>query len=42
MLEYKQKRNNGRTQFAGVYKLVCVYIYTYMAYISYVQETFKF
>ena len=25
MLEYKQKRNNGRTPFAGVYKLcVCV------------------
>ena len=24
MLEYKQKRNNGRTPFAGVYKFVCV------------------
>ena len=24
MLEYKQKRNNGRTPFAGVYKCVCV------------------
>ena len=24
MLEYKQKRNNGRTQFAGVYKFVCM------------------
>ena len=24
MLEYKQKRNNGRTSFAGVYKFVCV------------------
>ena len=23
MLEYKQKRNNGRTPFAGVYKFVC-------------------
>ena len=30
MLEYKQKRNNGRTPFAGVYKLcvcVCVFIF---------------
>ena len=26
MLEYKQKRNNGRTPFAGVYKFVCVYV----------------
>ena len=25
MLEYKQKRNNGRTPFAGVYKFVCVW-----------------
>ena len=24
MLEYKQKRNNGRTPFAGVYKFVSV------------------
>ena len=24
MLEYKQKRNNGTTPFAGVYKFVCV------------------
>ena len=24
MLEYKQKRNNGRTPFAGIYKFVCV------------------
>ena len=24
MLEYKQKRNNERTPFAGVYKFVCV------------------
>ena len=24
MLEYKQKRNNGRTPFASVYKFVCV------------------
>ena len=24
MLEYKQKRNNGRTPFAGVYKFECV------------------
>ena len=24
MLEYKQKRNNGRTPFDGVYKFVCV------------------
>ena len=24
MLEYKQKRNNGRTPFAGVYKFGCV------------------
>ena len=24
MLEYKQKKNNGRTPFAGVYTLVCV------------------
>ena len=24
MLEYKQKRNNGRTPFAGVYKFACV------------------
>ena len=24
MLQYKQKRNNGRTPFAGVYKFVCV------------------
>ena len=27
MLEYKQKRNNGRTPFAGVYKFVCVCVY---------------
>ena len=24
MLDYKQKGNNGRTPFAGVYKFVCV------------------
>ena len=27
MLEYKQKRNNGRTPFAGVYKFVCVRLF---------------
>ena len=27
MLEYKQKRNNGRTPFAGVYKFVCVCVW---------------
>ena len=26
MLEYKQKRNNGRTPFAGVYTFACVYV----------------
>ena len=38
MLEYKQKRNNGRTPFAGVYKFVCMgvgvyacmYVYMYV------------
>ena len=30
MLEYKQKRNNGRTPFAGVYKFVCVCVRVYM------------
>ena len=32
MLEYKQKRNNGRTPFAGVYKFVCVCVkYKYIS-----------
>ena len=26
MLEYKQKRNNGRTPFAGVYKFVWAWV----------------
>ena len=29
MLEYKQKRNNGRTPFAGVYKFVGVGVFVY-------------
>ena len=41
MLEYKQKRNNGRTPFAGVYTVVCVCrgvceaVFTLLIYVSF-------
>ena len=34
MLEYKQKRNNGRTPFAGVYKFVCVCMWVYVGVVG--------
>ena len=48
MLEYKQKRNNGRTPFAGVYKFVCVcvcvyvrtYVRTYVCTCSHMRSSF--
>ena len=40
MLEYKQKRNNGRTPFDGVYKFVCVCVDEFLSCVQDISKSY--